>query len=204
MHQAVPVPTLSWAPDWMPYTLIGDDHWRDYEVSADIRLSAGESGAVMGRINNVGWGYGFIPKGYFVELSASGDLRLVVIRGKPDKKKLVGDAEQQALIRASRDDSEGGEKVLATVHADGVGPDQWHRLGLRFQGDRITGLLDGKAVLTATDNLYDHGMAGLLAGQNAHAVSRPWFDNLAITPPEGRSASPAPAVPARGSLYPGR
>ena len=204
LHQTVPVPTLSWAPDWMPYSLIGDDHWRDYDVAADLRLSAGESGAVMGRINDVGSGYGFIPKGYFVELSAGGDLRLVVIRGKPEKKKLVGDAEQQALIRASHDDSEGGEKVLATVHADGVGPDQWHRLGLRFQGDRITGLLDGKAVLTATDGLYDHGMAGILAGQNARAVSRPWFDNLAITPPERTGAAPARAAPTRGSLYPGR
>jgi len=204
LHQAVPVPTLSWAPDWMPYSLIGDDHWRDYEVAADLRLSAGETGAVMGRINHVGWGYGFIPKSYFLELSAGGDLRLVVIRGKPDKKKLVGDAEQQALIRASRDDSEGGEKVLASSHADGVGPDQWHRLGLRFQGDRITGLLDGKAMLAATDDLYDHGMAGLLAGQNGQVVSRPWFDNLAITPPDGTSAAPAPPAPARGTLYPGR
>ena len=201
LHQAVPVPTLSWAPDWMPYTLIGGDHWRDYEVAADIRLSAGESGAVMGRINNVGSGYGFTPKGYFLELSASGELRLVVIRGKPDKKKLVGDAEQQALIRASHDDGEGGEKVLATFRADGVRPDQWHRLGLRFEGDLITGMLDGKAVLTATDILYDHGMAGLLAGADAHAVSRPWFDNLAITPPGRQDAPPSPAAPVGGPLY---
>jgi len=204
LHQAVPVPTLSWAPDWMPYTIIGDDHWRDYEVAADIRLSAGESGSVMGRINNVGWGYGFIPKGYFIELSAGGDLRLVVIRGKPDKKKLVGDAEQQALIRASNDDSEGGEKVLATFRAEGVGPDQWHRLGLKFEGNRITGTLDGKAVLTATDALYDHGIAGLLAGADARAVSRPWFDNLAIIPPGGDGVAPPPPAPARGTLYPAR
>jgi galactosylceramidase len=203
LRQAVPAPTLSWAPDWKPYTIIGDDHWRDYETAADVRLGAGERGAVMGRINHVGWGYGSIPKGYFLELSAGGDLRLVVIRGKPDKKALVGDAEQQALIRNSRDDSEGGEKVLATLHADGVGPDQWHRLGLRFEGNRITGLLDGKAVLTATDDLYDHGMAGLQAGADDHTVDRPWFDNLAITPPGAAGAAP-PAVPAKGSLYPRR
>lgn len=203
LHQSVPAPPLSWAPDWMPYTIIGDDHWRDYEVAADLRLSVGERGAVMGRINNVGWGYGFIPKGYFLELSAGGDLRLVAIRGKSDKKKLVGDAEQQALIRASHDDSEGGEKVLATFHAEGAGPDQWHRLGLRFQGDRITGLLDGKVVMTATDDLYDHGMAGLLAGADGNVVSRPWFDTLAITPPDEKGVAP-PAAPARGSLYPRR
>jgi galactosylceramidase len=202
LHQAVPVPALSWAPDWQPYTLIGDDRWRDYQVAADVYLSAGEAAAVMGRVNHVGWGYGFIPKGYFVELSAGGELRLVVIRGKPDKKKLVGDAEQQALIRASHDDSEGGEKVLATLHADGLAPGQWHRLGLRFEGNRITALLDGRAVLTATDDLYDHGMAGLLTGQDAHAVSRPWFDNLAITPPDGAAPPPPPAAADRGSLYP--
>jgi len=32
--------------------------------------------------------------------------------------------------------------------------------GALFQGDRITGLLDGKAVLTATDGLYDHERPG--------------------------------------------
>jgi galactosylceramidase len=83
-----------------------------------------------------------------------------------------------------------------------LAPGQWHRLGLRFEGNRITALLDGRAVLTATDDLYDHGMAGLLAGQDAHAVSRPWFDNLAITPPDGAAPPPPPAAADRGSLYP--
>lgn len=42
-------------------------------------------------------------KGLFHGAFRGGDLRLVVIRGKPDKNKLVGDAEQQALIRASQE-----------------------------------------------------------------------------------------------------
>ena len=116
MRQVVPIPTISWAPDWLPYTIIGDDQWGDYEVSADIYLNPGDSAGVMGRINDVGTGYGFIPKGYFLQLGDDGQCRLVVIRGKKDKKKAVGDAEQQALIKVQKDEGEGGEKLEATAN----------------------------------------------------------------------------------------
>ena len=91
LRQVVPVPTISWAPDWRPYTILGDEQWGDYEVSSDVYLNARDSAAVMGRINHVGTGYGFVPKGYFLELSDDGRCRLVVVRGKKDKKKAVGD-----------------------------------------------------------------------------------------------------------------
>jgi galactosylceramidase len=185
LHQAVPVPSISWAPDWMPYTIVGDDQWRDYAVSADVYLNAGEGAGVMGRINDVGTGYGFIPKGYVLQLSDSGQLKLSVWRGKIDKKKLVGDAEQQAQILASKDDSIGGERVLATAQLDGVAPGQWHNLRLTFNGSTITGLVDGKPLLTATDALYGQGMAGLLATQANGKTSQPWFDNLAVEAANG-------------------
>ena len=66
MRQVVPVPTISWAPDWKPYTIIGDSAWTDYEVSVDVYLNPGDEAGVMGRINDVGSGYGFIPKGYYL------------------------------------------------------------------------------------------------------------------------------------------
>ena len=57
MRQVVPVPTISWAPDWKPYTIIGDSAWTDYEVCADVYLNPGDAAGVMGRINDVGSGY---------------------------------------------------------------------------------------------------------------------------------------------------
>lgn len=64
----------------------------------------------MGRVNHVGAGYKTTPKDYFLQLHGDGKCGLVVVRGKKDKKKLVGDAEQQALLKKANDESEGGEK----------------------------------------------------------------------------------------------
>jgi galactosylceramidase len=201
LHQAVPVPTISWAPDWMPYTIVGDDQWQDYEVSADIYLNPGDGAAVMGRINDVGTGYGFIPKGYALQLSDTGALKLSVWRGKIDKKKLVGDAEQQAAILASHDDSVGGERVLVMAQIDGFAPGQWHSLKLQFSGNTITGLVDGKPLLTATDTLYGHGIAGLLAIQADGKTSQPWFDNFVINTVNGATPAPTAARAGQGPIY---
>ncbi len=201
LRQVVPKPALSWAPNWQPYTIIGDDQWQDYEVSADIWLNPGDSAAVMGRINHVGTGYGFIPKGYFVQIDADGECRLVVTRGKVDKMKTVGDAEQQAIIAASSDDSEGGEKVLATAQIPGVSAGRWHNVMLRFEGTSITAFVDGKPVLTASDELYERGMAGLLAGQDEKRTSTPWFDNLTIKAINAPSPEPSRVLPGQMPLY---
>ncbi len=195
LRQMVPIPTNSWGPDWQPYTIIGDENWQDYEVSADVRLNSGESAAVMGRINHVGTGYGVIPKGYFLELRADGNCRLVVIRGRPNKRELVGDAEQQALIKARNDADPGGEKELGTVRLSNVEQNQWHNLKLHFQGSTVTAFVDGKQVLSVNDTLYARGMAGLLAGQEGRKVSMPYYDNVMI---KGIGApEPKPATIAR-------
>jgi galactosylceramidase len=196
LRQVMPRPPISWAPDWQPYTIIGDAEWRDYEVSADVWLNPGDTAAVMGRVNHVGTGYGFIPQGYFAQLGADGLCRLVVVRGKPDKKKAVGDAEQQRLIAAAKDDGEGGEKELGRIQLPGVGADRWHNLKIRFEGATITALVDDRPVLTAKNELYGHGMAGLLAGQDKTRTSTPWFDNLVIK--AVNAPLPPPSVPAAG------
>lgn len=201
VRQSVPIPSLSWSPDWLPYTIIGDDTWQDYEVSADVYLGEGESAAVMGRINNVGTGYGFIPKGYSLQLDDKGRLRLVVIRGKKDKEALVGDAEQQALIKAAGEVGEGGEKNLATAEIPGISAGQWHNLKLRFEGSRLTGLIDGEAVLQADDATYGKGMAGLLAGMAGKGFSMPWFDNVLINRPDGAMPAPTPMLPGQQPMY---
>lgn len=204
LRQSVPMRPISWAPDWKPYTVVGDDQWRDYQVSADVRLGEGEEAGVMGRVNHVGTGYGFLPRGYFLRLSASGDLDLTVARGKIDKKALVGDAEQQALIRSTNDASLGGEKLLASMHLAGMEAGDWHRLTLRFEGSSITGLVDGRPVLKVSDSLYGSGMAGLLAGLKERRMSTPFYDNVEVTdlagtrPPRGPNNSAQPLYAAAG------
>lgn len=200
IRQAVPVPTISWAPDWHPYTILGDNAWKDYEVSADVYLNDGDSAAVMGRVNHVGTGYGFIPKGYYLRLSSTGECQLIVTRGKVNKTQPVGDAEQQAAIKKAGDDSEGGEKILGTIQLPGIAPNQWHNLMLRLEGSVISGFVDGKEVLRADDAHYAHGMAGLLAGAEKTRISRPYFDNVVIKAVNG--PIPAPASPGSTLIYP--
>jgi len=201
LRQVVPMRPISWAPDWQPYTILGDDQWQDYEISADVYLNPGDSAAVMGRVNDVGTGYGSIPKGYFLELGDDGKCRLVVIRGKMDKKKTTGDAEQQALIRARTDDSTGGEKVLGAVQLPNIGSGQWHNLKLRFAGSTIAGWVDQKPVLSATDTLYSHGMAGLLAGGDRRKFSTPYYDDVLINGINAPAPKPSSAARGQSPIY---
>jgi galactosylceramidase len=201
LRQSVPVKPHSWAPDWKPYTILGDDAWTDYEVSADVRMGRGESAAVMGRINDVGSGYGAIPKGYYLELDGAGEARLVVVRGKVDKKALVGDAEQQALIKAANDAAEGGEKVLARAKLTKAAADRWHTLKLRFSGSLIRGYVDGKPVLEATDTLYGKGMAGLLAGPAQSGLSMPFYRDVVVNRVDGALPPPSKPLPGQAPLY---
>ena len=201
VRQTVPRLTISWAPDYKPYTIIGDDHWTDYEVSADVWLNTGDAAAVMGRLNDFGYGYGFIPKGYFLRLNDRGLCSLVVVRGKIDKKKIEGDAEQQAKLASLNDDSEGGERVLAETTVEGVRPGQWHRLTLRFEGSHISGLVDGQSVVEAEHSLYNHGMAGLLADVEGKRVSTPYFDNLTVSDPRQPEVTETPDIPGRSPIY---
>jgi len=197
LHQTVPIPTLSWAPDWRPYTVLGDDSWQNYEIRADVYLNPGETAGLMGRINHVGSGWGIVPKGYLFELGSDGKCSLNVVRGIKEQNQPAGDAEQQALIKAGKEEGEGGEKSLETISLPGIKHNTWHTLKLRFDGISITGSVDGKQVLQTTNRLYSHGMAGLIVG-GGKTFSMPYFDNLIL---QGvNSPPPSPSVPARGQL----
>jgi galactosylceramidase len=154
----------------------------------------------MGRINDVGSGYGAIPKGYYLELDGAGDVRLVVVRGKVDKKALVGDAEQQALIKAANEAAEGGEKVLARATL-APGAERWHTLTLRFSGTRIRGYVDGKPVVEATDTLYGKGMAGLLAGPAQSGLSMPYYRNVVVNSVGGALPPATKPLPGQAPMY---
>jgi galactosylceramidase len=201
LRQVVPIAPLSWAPEWLPHTIIGDEQWQDYEVSADVWLNPGDSAGVMGRINHLGHGYGSMPKAYYLQLADNGQCRLVIVRGPKNKKQPVGDAEQQALLNAANDDSAGGERVLATVQVPNIVPNQWHNLKLRFVGSVITGLVDERPVLSVTNTLYARGMAGLMAGGGKTKLSTPYFNNLIIKAVDRPKPKPAHFVQDGNPIY---
>ena len=201
IRQVVGSHTLSWAPEWHHYTILGDAGWQDYEVSADVYLNPGDEAGVMGRICDVGSGYGIWAKGYYLKTDDRGKVTLILTRGKRDQKELIGDKEQQAIILARKDVEIGGEYTLAEAVVAGISALEWHNLKLRFQGDQITGYVDGIEVVQATSDHYGKGMAGLIAPLKEHSVSTPYFDNLRITP-IGRTQATPTVVPAIQPLYP--
>ena len=186
VRQVVGDHTLSWAPEWHHYTIVGDSSWRDYEVSADVYLNPQDEAAVMGRVIDVGSGYGVWVKGYYLKLNDQGRASLVMSCGKRNKQELIGDAEQQALIRARKDMEVGGEFVLDSAQVEGIRPCKWHNLRLRMQGSTLTGFVDGQQVVSTSSDRYHRGMAGLMAPLQQRRVFTPYFDNLKITPLSGQ------------------
>ena len=103
LRQTVGSHTLSWAPEWHHYTIIGDRNWTDYEISTNVFLNPGDEAGIMGRLCDVGSGYGVWAKGYYLKMDEQGRVELILTRGKRDQKELVGDKEQQAIILALKD-----------------------------------------------------------------------------------------------------
>ncbi len=191
LRQVVGQAANSWAPDWNYYTILGDSAWTDYEVSADLWLNPGDEGGLMGRVCNVGTGYGITPKGYYLKLGADGWCRLVITRGQ-GRNVAEGDAEQQALLKKLKMEP-GGETVLDSARLSQPTVAHWVKLGLRLEGDSITGYADGQPVVHANIGLYPKGMAGLIAMKQGKRVSTPYYDNLSIRP-VGRSKANSTAA----------
>lgn len=120
---------------------------------------------------------------------------------KVDKKKAIGDAEQQALTMTRKNTSEGGEKVLGAANVPNAGPHQWRNLTLRFSGAMIIGLVDGKVVVSANDALYTRGMAGLLAGGTKARLSTPFFDDMIVKAVDAPTPAPSSPVLGQAPMY---
>ena len=171
LRQVVAEKAQSWAPEWMPYTIIGDEHWTDYEVSADVNLEHGGWAGLLGRVSNTGGGYGCNPKGYYVRLEADGNCSLW-------------------LSTQTKNGAPG--KQLTNAPAGEIGTNQWHNLKLQFSGANITAFVDGKLVLTASDSTYASGLAGLVTGGEGNARNTALFDNLIIN--SVNAAKPEPTA----------
>jgi galactosylceramidase len=191
LRQVVAHKPISWAPEWMPYTIIGDENWTDYAVSVEVLLIDDGGAGVMGRINEVGTGYGTAPKAYYLRMMPDGAYSLIAVNGKVGAEEL-GDKEHQERLRAEAAAGkvvERGEKRVVAGRIESFDPAKWHTLKLEFSGNTITGYIDGMKVVSTTNSLNARGMAGLVAcdGRNR---STAYFDNLIITPIG--AAKPAP------------
>ncbi len=180
LRQVVGRKAESWAPEWMPYTTIGDDRWTDYEVSADLFFDNGGWAGVMGRITNTGNGWDGNPSGYYARLYPDGGVALYVAGNK---------------YRGPR------EKQLAVGEVKNWKWNQWHNLKLRFEKQTLTVLVDGTPILTTQDTEYDHGQAGLITGGEGTARNTALFDNLLINRPGGGEVPPTPFPQDSSPIY---
>jgi galactosylceramidase len=170
LRQVIGEGSQSWAPEWLPYTIIGDRNWKDYEIAADVCLSNGGWAGVMGRVNGTGSGYGCKPNGYYMNLSSDGTCSLYV---------------------SQQDDKSEMGTLLASGKISNIAADQWHTLMLSFSGSAIEGFVDKTQVLSAVDSTFSEGMAGLVTGSKDKTKNTAWFDNLVIKSPKGEIPSPA-------------
>lgn len=159
LRQVISTQAQNWGPEWMPYTIIGDRDWKDYEVAVDLMLDGGGWAGVMGRIGGTGSGWGCNPKGYYARLVQDGTVSIWVANSPQ-----VGEPGQQ----------------LASVKLADFKAGQWHNLKLRFAGTKISALVDDVEVVTATDSTYAGGMAGLVTGGEKNARNTALFDDLVI------------------------
>lgn len=178
LRQVVAKNAQSWAPEWMPYTIIGDQNWQDYEVSADVYFDSGGEAGVMGRVNNVGSGYGCVPKGYYLQLSAKGTC---------------------TLYAATQVKNNPAGNKLASVNIANTGA--WHNLKLQFSGNQITGFVNGAQVISVRDTLYTKGMAGLMTGNDPKLRNTALFDNLLINKVNGTAVPPTVFAQDKWPIY---
>ncbi|MFD3993002.1 RICIN domain-containing protein [Streptomyces sp. NPDC058583] len=144
LRQMSPVSPIQWTDEEsnQPYTIMGEQSWSDYTVSADVLLEQGGSAAeLLGRIgtqdkNNNGL------NAYHLRLSDTGAWKLLK-SGRP-----WGDWDTTAPPLAQ-----------GTVPAPGTGT--WHNLALTFQGDSIAVAIDGQTQATITDSSFGGGQVGL-------------------------------------------
>lgn len=182
LRQVVDQKVQSWAPEWKPYTILGDAQWTNYEVSADVFLDHGGWAGVMGRVNNTGNGWDGDPDGYYARLDTNGACALYI-------------ASQKFPSPGTRD------RQLATNTVANWKVGGWHNVKLRFEGLKLTMLVDGVAVVSAEDATFARGLAGLIAGGEGGARSTALFDNLLVNRVNGVAVKPAVFAQDRYPVY---
>jgi galactosylceramidase len=167
LRQVLNTKANSWAPEWAPFTLIGNTIGTSYEVSADVYFDGtGGWAGVMGRVNQTGT-YGCYPRGYYFHLASNGAWGLYYANG-----------------------AAGDGTSLATGTATLTGT--WHNVKLQMSGSTLTGLIENKQVCSVTNSSSGNGVAGLCTGSTNGSRNTACFDNLIINTVNG--ATPTPTV----------
>src|SRR4029077_15824051 len=119
LHQVVAQRGQSWAPEPSgPYTIVGDSHWANYEVSVDTSIETPGWASLIGRVNGVGTGYGTGLQAYYLTLDTTGAWGFYVGSG--------ADASNATQL----------SKSLASGQA-ALGTGLWHNMKLVFSGASI-------------------------------------------------------------------
>lgn len=158
---------IEWAGDHDPVTLVGTPDLRDYEIACDVRFDFTKTAWIFGRVASMPHGKR-PPIGYGLRMNPQGEWRLQTSLSKP--KSDIPD-----WMPAGSIVYEDAESITLLTGTHTVVPGSWHRIGLRFQGERITVLMDGLEAGSVTDAMFSAGLAGI--GCELEAVE---FDNLTI------------------------
>jgi hypothetical protein len=165
VRQMDPIRPILWQDDSDAFSMIGDTHWANYTVTADVRLATPGTAELAGRLNIQSRPQGN-QNGYWFRVSDTGAWSLV------------------------RSDTRGTYTTLASGQTTPLGVGQWHKLSVTFQGNVITGNVDGTRAGSVTDGWWTSGQAGL--GIVGYQLAE--FDNLAITPGTGSNTPPSGAI----------
>ena len=168
LRQVVTTKASSWTTEWMPYSLIGDASWTNYDVSVDVYFDTSGSALVMGRVSTTGGGLQADPKGYYLRLASTG---------------------AWALYAAMNTNAAGTSLATGTVT---LTANQWNNLKLRFSGTTITGFINNAQVFSITNTLYNAGAVGFGTGDLGNVRNSALFDNLIVNTVGG--AAPQPTV----------
>jgi galactosylceramidase len=155
LEQMIAESPIPWGPLPNPFSLAGDESWKDYSVSADVHFLSQASAALIGRIDSsdvFSDGRAKWPAGYVLQLQPDGSWELL---STEYKKAEVTLASGKVTIDRAR----------------------WHHMELRFHGTRIETNLDGSPLAAVENAVHGHGMFALGTDWN-----RIEFDNLRVTP----------------------
>ena len=134
-----PIPWTYWRTmrEVEALTIGGDDRWRNYRVSADVRLDGQGYASLIGRMS---------------KLASDGPLSAYQFR--------LDAAGNWSLLAATT------EGIVATGSLD-ARAGAWHHLELVMRDNQIIGSIDGRQVLTIRDTRHARGLAGLGSGWHA-------------------------------------
>ncbi|HUY13454.1 MAG TPA: galactosylceramidase [Terriglobia bacterium] len=139
-----------------PFSLLGSEDWKDYQVETDALLASPGYVSLIGRIDSANYflnkksGTSRWPSGYVFRAYQDGQWELdSTSYTSPDKKLAAGSVR--------------------------FGLKAWHHLSLSFRGDQIRAMLDGHLLARVQDTSHQQGMVAVGSGWNLAQ-----FDNFQV------------------------